>query len=602
MPRASSAVIALLAVTMATFYLDTGTSFHMVNDASKVSFIRKLENPVKISTGNGPILLEYEGTAYFKPFDGTELPFQLENTLFNPYSKVNLISYGKLTQKCKFVHKGETIEVYYKPSGKHLFTARMNEARVFPVGVQVDLTKHTDGQDPQLLALSSILNAPTTVSEVLLHRRLAHVGYSTMLRMHKENMFDGLNVTSEGLEECIQGPKCDSCMAGKMTKLPHHPSKSEPRNILHVDVCSIEHSNLSKAKSMAVALHEPTNYSFVALIKSKDEAGRFTREIISFINTQTRQRVTGVRSDNGGEYIAKSVSNWLTENGIHPELTIPYTPQQNGKAERLNRSLQEMARCVLADSKSPNWLWGEAIMMVNYIRNITLRPNKGVVPYYQFWGREPTYANLRVFGCKAYALIPKEKRKSKMNPVCEVGMMVGYPTRARGYRILLKDAAGNYVVQDKRDVVFDETQIGLDACFPRRKRGRSPSPPRRPGYVPRDLPIFAPSGDVLDGGVSTGGPEEAPPPPSPPRVRRIGPPVRGRGGNITRIPGNSALITMYDIDGEEYVCLVNEEELSDGDDDDYEYYAMENSTIVEPMTLKEALATPTSCGVVESYK
>jgi hypothetical protein len=568
--------------TNSLVYLDTCASHHMTGDISKVSFLTKLETPMKIKTGNGYIYLEYAGTTYFKPNHGTQLPIALENTVFNPHSTVNILSYGKLTNKCEFEHKNEEIKVYSKNTGKHLFTARKTSSDVFIVGTQVDFTHDTGDQHPQFLALHAMINNSGTVNGVLLHRRLAHVGYSTLVKMHKMNILDGLGVTRERLEECLHGPKCDACMAGKLTKLPHYPSRSLPRNNLHVDVCQIEYTILGGKKYMAVALHEITDYSFVALIEKKEEAGRFTREIMQFVNTQTSQKITGLRSDNGGEYVNETVGTWLAERGIHHEYTIPYTPQQNGKAERLNRTLQEMARCVLDDSSNPNWLWGEAIMCVNYIRNITVRSRKGIVPYTQFWGREPTYASLRIFGCKAYVLIPKEKRKSKMDSVCEVGMMVGYPTQASGYRILLEDSSGKYVVKAKRDVIFDETMVGADKCMPRRKRGRSMSPHERPtatGPGPA-VPSVEIEFGVGDGGGSTGEPG-ATPTPSPPRVRRIGPPVRGRSwGTITRIR-DTALITMYDRDGEEYTCLMNTDE-----------NATENDEMYEPLSVEEALSSP----------
>ena len=175
-------------------------------------------------------------------------------------------------------------------------------------------------------------------------------------------------------------------------------------------------------------------------------------------------------------------------------------------------------------------------MTANHIRNITLRPGKSTVPYTAFWGREPSYTTLRMFGCKAYVLVPKDKRSSKMNPVCEIGMMVGYPTEAKGYRILFQNGSDHWTVQAKRDVVFDETQIGLALCFPQRKRGRSPSPER-----PLDAHVVFDSDADDCPPDSTGGE-------SPLRVRRVGrPPVRGRsGGGIIRIQGEEHLCGCRD--------------------------------------------------------
>ena len=232
-------------------------------------------------------------------------------------------------------------------------------------------------------------------------------------------------------------------------------------------------------------------------------------------------------------------------------------------------------------------------MMANFIRNVTLRPRQEIVPYTEFWGSEPTYANLRIFGCKAYVLIPKAKRTSKLNPVCEIGMMVGYPTQAKGYRILLKDVRGKYVVVAKRDVVFDETQIGMDACFPREKRGRSP--PATPWLPPPAPPLRLARDDEFGSDGFSGDDANDDAPTGEALTRRVGPPpVRGRSERsergIIRIPPNTELITIYDKDGEEYVCLVNKEEEEQDGTENHRDNKGENTGIIEPLTLEEAMS------------
>lgn len=376
----------ILSLAMATFSnvtLDTGATFHMTGNFNKMSDLHKLETPVKILTGNGTIILEYAGTIYFKPLDGTDQLLEVKDTIFNPYMQLSVLSYGKLEDKCAFDHTSAgIIKAYSITTGKHLFTAKKASNNTYTCGVQVDYAHAARIEDcKELMCLASIVTNSGTATEVTMHRRFAHVGYSTLIRMCESNLFDGLGVTPEKLKQCLHGPKCDACMAGKLTKLPHLTSETAPRNTLHVDVCQIEHTVLSNHKYMAVALHEATSYSFVTLLATKDLAGPFTKQITLFVNTQTGQKVTAIRSDNGGENVNKTVGTCIKDMGIHHEHTLPYTPQQNGKAKRLNRTLQEMTRSALNDSKNPDWLWGEAMMFANFIRNVTLRPRKGIVPY-----------------------------------------------------------------------------------------------------------------------------------------------------------------------------------------------------------------------------
>src|SRR6218665_666920 len=88
-----------------------------------------------------------------------------------------------------------------------------------------------------------------------------------------------------------------------------------------------------------------------------------------------------IRSDRGGEYTAERLQTFLKDEGIQAELTTLYTPQQNGCAERKNRSLVEMTRCMLNDSGLPKKFWGEAIMTANHLQNRLPVDGKETTPY-----------------------------------------------------------------------------------------------------------------------------------------------------------------------------------------------------------------------------
>jgi transposase InsO family protein len=197
--------------------------------------------------------------------------------------------------------------------------------------------------------------------------------------MHKANLFEGLQVTAEDISSCMKAAKCDACMAGKMTRLPFPLSDGEVEETLHVDVCELEYEGFSGNKYMATCLYEPMDYSFIATIKTKGLAGQFTMDVIELIEKQTSHKVLRLRADNGGEYLSKTLSDYVARKGIHPEWTQPGTPQQNGKAERLNLTLASTARSMLEDSGLPKKLWPETLATANFNRNITMRPSKGIV-------------------------------------------------------------------------------------------------------------------------------------------------------------------------------------------------------------------------------
>ena len=181
------------------------------------------------------------------------------------------------------------------------------------------------------------------------------------------------------------------------------------------------------------------------------------RQVLPLLETQSGCPLRKVRNDRGGEYTSGALLEWLESKGVEPQKTAPYTPEQNGRAERLNRTLVERVRAILIDSKLPPNTWAEALLTVNYLRNRSPSSEaKGLkTPWELFFGSKPDVTLLRVFGSPAYPLIPKQLRKSKLHPVSRAGRFVGYEPGSKAYRILLDD--GSIIVS--RDVTFDERPV-----------------------------------------------------------------------------------------------------------------------------------------------
>ena len=124
-----------------------------------------------------------------------------------------------------------------------------------------------------------------------------------------------------------------------------------------------------------------------------------------------------LRSDNGGEYTGRNFQEYLKSEGVRHELTVPKTPQQNGVAERLNRTLVEMIRAMLIESDLDASFWGEALATAVYLRNRSPhKPLRGATPFEALHGKKPNVKHLRTFGCVCYPLIMRDERK-KLDPV-----------------------------------------------------------------------------------------------------------------------------------------------------------------------------------------
>ncbi len=131
----------------------------------------------------------------------------------------------------------------------------------------------------------------------------------------------------------------------------------------------------------------------------------------ALVEKSSKNKVKTLRTDNGGEYTSTQFTNYLNSEGIRHELTIPKTPEQNGVAERLNRTVVEMSRSMLIDAKLPNKFWAEAVSTAAYLKNRSpSRVIEDKTPFEVWHGYKPKVDHLRVFGCDAYSHIPKDER------------------------------------------------------------------------------------------------------------------------------------------------------------------------------------------------
>ncbi|XP_044478092.1 uncharacterized protein LOC123205234 [Mangifera indica] len=139
--------------------------------------------------------------------------------------------------------------------------------------------------------------------------------------------------------------------------------------------------------------------------------------------------------ERGGEFLSDEFTLFYKQNGIKRQLTVRRTPEQNGVAERKNRTVVEMAKNMLSEKKLSNDFWVEAVATSVYLLNIS--PTKAVhniTPYEAWWNRKPNVSALKIFGCIAYAMLTINDR-TKMDKKSEKCIFVGYSDETKGYRL-----------------------------------------------------------------------------------------------------------------------------------------------------------------------
>jgi hypothetical protein len=230
-------------------------------------------------------------------------------------------------------------------------------------------------------------------------------------------------------------------------------------DLIHTDICGpIGIPSMGGAHYILTFIDDFSRKSDVFLLKKKSDALDSFRLYKRRVEKETGREIKVLRSDNGSEFTNNAMKAFLAAEGIKHELTAIYSPQQNGTAERLNRTLLEKTRCLLQDAGMPNQFWGEAVRTANYIRNFSMTSICGDRVPMELWnGRRPNVGFFRIFGCKAYATKPKQHRQGKLDSRAHVGVFVGYDDCRKTYRIWLQDEKR---LIHSRDVRFVEAEQG----------------------------------------------------------------------------------------------------------------------------------------------
>ncbi len=290
--------------------------------------------------------------------------------------------------------------------------------------------------------------------ERLWHRRYGHMGEQSLHRLVRDGLVEDFDYNIK----CGVG-FCESCIKGRHHKSRFEGSKthtSELLDLVHTDVCGkMGEKSIGGAEYFISFIDDKSHYVWTYPLKTKDQAFNKFVEWKIMAERESGKKLKILRSDNGGEYKSKEFEDYLKSEGIHHQCTIPKTPQQNGVAERFNRTVVESCRSMSQDAQLSHKFWAEAISTSTYLRNRS--PTKavdGMTPYEAWHDIKPRVDHLRVFGCDAYMHVPKDER-GKLDPKSKKCILLGYGRETKGYRLF--DITRQKVVHS-RDVQFNEEE------------------------------------------------------------------------------------------------------------------------------------------------
>lgn len=429
--------------------IDSGCSDHIVNDKQLFENLELLKNPIEIAVAkNGEWITAYHsGTVrMISIVNGKRIPCTVHNVLYVPSLRCNLFSVLKIESKgMKVVFSNGKVYVY-------------NRSEVVATGVrhgklyELDFYTVTDCKSDSMLVCGRI-----DKSLELWHRRFGHLNMKHLKHLINENIVDGLATSKV---ECDDSIVCEPCVIGKQTRKPfvmcEGKRSSRVLELIHSDVCGpVTPVGRNGERFFVTFIDDWTHFVMVFPMKSKHEVCEWFEYYEALVTAKFGNKISKLKCDNGGEYYNKTFIGFCRRMGIQVEWTVPYTPEQNGTSERMNRTLVERARSMLEDARIDKVFWVQAVQVAAYISNRcpTSAIVSGKTPFEIWEGRKPNVSRFRVFGSSVFVHVPKERRK-KLDAKAWKGIFVGYSSN--GYRVWNPERNEIIVA---RDVDFIETPV-----------------------------------------------------------------------------------------------------------------------------------------------
>lgn len=429
--------------------IDSGATDHMTFKKEWYSFFEAFSIPAEIHIGNNSVMSAFgRGNIDFEALvNGRWTSCHMENVLYVPEARRNLFSVTRALDKgmtfssskdsCEFLLDGVV-----KAQG-------VRSGQLFKMMLKV--------KEPDTCCVSEA-NLAVKDSLQVWHERLGH--------QNKRHVVKILN--NHGIEVQQDDEFCGSCVEGKQHREPfksRQQRSSVPGEVIHADVgVSLGQESIAGARYFVCFTCDYSRFRMVYFLKEKSEVFDKTKEMLQLVKTQRGRPVKVFQCDGGKEFDNKKMRELMDSEGTKMVITNPYTPQQNGCAERSNRTIGELALTMLVSKDLPKFLWAEAVNAAVYILNRTGPSSvEGKTPYELFVEKSVHLNRFHIFGTTCWVMVPKERRK-KWDAKGVEAVFVGYSEDIDGFRVWKKDT--KQVIRSREVVFGPEHSSKVLALFP----------------------------------------------------------------------------------------------------------------------------------------
>ena len=426
--------------------LDTGATNHIFNDRSMFTSMVPCEKNI-INASGQLVPVSGIGSAQFQIFDyvnkNSSKIITMENVWYVPSCTKNLVSGVQLFANGFIISSSNGGLSVVTKNGGIIATARpkggLFSFNTSPSSYTAPSSTYSLNQSDVLLSQNML-----RLTNELVHQRFAHVGTDILSKLNVSDL-DLVSLRSKDIEDFRFDKRilhsCNVCNLCKRVEKINRGPVSVSLNLLdlvHSDTwgkCRVP--GIFGSLYFVTFTDDYSKESEVFMMKSKKEVPRCFQLYMEKKERQTGKTIKAMRFDGGSEY------KTINFKGIIKQISAPYTQHQNGVAERLNRSLITMVRCMLSQAKLPLRFWDAAVLTACYLRNRLPSNRNDLTPFELMSGRHPRLSHLKVWGCVCYALIDdKDPQRFKLSPTSHKGIFIGYCESSTQYRVYIPSKNG----------------------------------------------------------------------------------------------------------------------------------------------------------------
>src|SRR5260370_2820457 len=289
--------------------------------------------------------------------------------------------------------------------------------------------------------------------EVPPHQCMGHMAYAA-LKANGPSAVKGMALGSSTMDIPTIG---HGCKLGKSTHKPFPGSTKTTSRILeivHSDLAGpMQTKSIQGSSYIATFVDDHSCHMVIYFLKTKNQFAAALQKFLSWAEAQTSDKLHALHSNRGGKYMVANVKDILSQGRIEHHLTMPGSPQQNGKAEQFNHTIMDKVMAMLHTAGLLNSFWEYAVSTAAHTYNRT-PSHKWQTPI-EAWkpSQVPDVSYFCVFGCKGYMHVPTDKQHKLDAKAIEV-TLVRYKPGSKGYQLWDKHT---HSVKLSRDVTFNES-------------------------------------------------------------------------------------------------------------------------------------------------